>query len=409
MRRIRALGLAVGLVVIGHASDGGAAVPNTITQQGLLLDAVGAPVTGSVTFTFSVYETDAGGAPIWTETQTLTLENGYFTTQLGKVTPLGGVLFSDGGLRYLGIQIAGDVELAPRETISSVPYAMVSTDAIGDIHPSSVTIGSQPVIDNTGHWVGPLTGLAGSTGPTGPTGPTGATGPNGAIGATGPTGANGTNGTNGAPGPTGPAGAAGAQGPAGPTGATGSIGLTGAAGPTGASGAAGAPGATGAPGAAGATGATGATGAKGTTSPISASGAATAPTAGTQGAFGAVGLFSPPVQVKATVGQTIFLTGTTSLAPSLSIDAPKVEIYVCYQDTTGGKNPWQPFSDEPKTQTQNTPHNSTAPHEFARVALHAVTVDAIYLVALCGMQTSGASGGVWQGGGNAKTVAMIVE
>src|SRR5262245_8778447 len=128
MRTVRAVGLAAGIVVLGHAVDTAAAVPSTITQQGLLLDAGGQPVTGSVTFTFNIYETDAGGSALWTETQTLTLENGYFTTELGKTAPLGSALFGDGGVRFLGITIQGDTELAPREALTSVPYAMVSGD-----------------------------------------------------------------------------------------------------------------------------------------------------------------------------------------------------------------------------------------------------------------------------------------
>ena len=51
---------------------------------------------------------------------------------------------------------------------------------------NGITVGTTSIVNSSGAWVGPNSGLVGATGPTGPTGPTGATGP------TGPTGPSGT-------------------------------------------------------------------------------------------------------------------------------------------------------------------------------------------------------------------------
>ena len=95
---------------------------------------------------------------------------------------------------------------------------------------NGLTVGTTQVINSSGTWTGPSTGLVGATGATGatgPTGPTGDTGPTGPTGATGATGPAGPTGATGSPGTTGATGATGATGPAGPTGATGPTGASG--------------------------------------------------------------------------------------------------------------------------------------------------------------------------------------
>ncbi len=258
-------------------------VPPYLGHQGRLFDDMGQPVNGTLSFVFTLYDASTEGGVLWTETVDVTLEDGYFAIVLGQATPLSPDLF-DGSTRYLGVAVDGDTEMSPREPLVSAPYALVCENAIGDISPNTVSVGGGMVIDESGNWVGPNSGLVGPTGPQGAMGPQGPAGLNGATGAQGPAGARG---------PTGPAGA---QGPAGATGATGANGATGARGPTGpagaqgpagATGATGARGATGPAGAAGPTGPAGATGARGATGPAGPTGA-TGP-AGSQGPTGATG------------------------------------------------------------------------------------------------------------------------
>ena len=104
---------------------------------------------------------------------------------------------------------------------------------------NGLTVGTTPVINSSGVWVGPNSGLVGATGVTGPTGPTGPTGATGLIGSTGSTGLTGSTGIQGASGPTGPTGGQGATGVSGPTGPGGPTGPTGPYGASGATGATG--------------------------------------------------------------------------------------------------------------------------------------------------------------------------
>jgi Collagen triple helix repeat (20 copies) len=200
--------------------------PMKINHQGRLFDTAMMPVTGSHTMTFAVYSSAATTSPLWTETQNLAFDDGYYATTLGAVSAFDKNLFGSGTM-YLGITIDHDGEMSPREPIDSVPTAMVSNNAIGDITPHSITVNGAPIVDATGHWVGPNSGLVG---PQGPQGPQGVKGDTGATGAQGPKG---DTGSTGATGPMGPQGAQGPQGLKGDTGSTGSTGSTGATGPMG--------------------------------------------------------------------------------------------------------------------------------------------------------------------------------
>jgi hypothetical protein len=205
------------------ASSAQAAVPSFLTEQGRLLDPNGEPVTGSVSIVFALHtQAVANGqdSVLWTETQTLTLDGGYFSARLGDVTALDVQAF-DGTERYLAIAVNGDPEMAPRQTLDAVPYALVANNVVGSITPTTVSVGGTIVINGAGQWVGPSAGIAGPPGPSGPQGATGAAGQDGATGvpgATGPAGLAGATGPAGPAGPQGLAGPDGAQGPQGPTG-----------------------------------------------------------------------------------------------------------------------------------------------------------------------------------------------
>lgn len=128
-----------------------ASVPTGITQQGRVLDADGNAVSGDVTIVFTAYDAATDGKSLWTETQTITLDEGYFSARLGEdadnAFPDD---FFDGSVRYIGITIGSDDELTPRERIASVPYAYHANEVTGDIHPASVTVGGVEVISKTG-------------------------------------------------------------------------------------------------------------------------------------------------------------------------------------------------------------------------------------------------------------------
>jgi hypothetical protein len=307
-RSIRASTALALLATLSGASVARADVPAFLTEQGRLLDKTGAPVTGTITVVFALYDVPTGGTALWSENQVISLDDGYFSAILGETTPIPRTLF-DGQTRHLGVQIGSDPEMAPRQAVVSVPYALVAGNVSGDITPTSISVNGGTVIDSSGKWVGPNSGLIGPTGPqgaTGATGPQGDTGPQGATGAVGATGAIGPMGPQGAQGvagPIGPAGAQGAQGaigpigPVGPTGPQGNVGPVGPIGPVGATGPQGAQGIQGVAGPIGPQGLQGATGAQGTIGPAGPAGPigpqGPQGATGAQGAQGATGPVGP--------------------------------------------------------------------------------------------------------------------
>jgi len=189
----------VGTAVAVPAS--GAGVPLFLTEQGRLFDSNDNPLNGTAAFTFSIYSTPTGGVPIWSEMQPpITLDSGFFSTQLGTTVPLSPSIFQAaavaGGPLYLGIRVNADTEMTPRQPFGTAPFAFVADNVVGPINVQSITIGNTTVIDSNGDWVGTgtTTGVMGAAGPTGPTGPTGMTGATGNTGASGAPGAGGPTG-----------------------------------------------------------------------------------------------------------------------------------------------------------------------------------------------------------------------
>ncbi len=99
-------------------------IPGTINYQGVLKDNSGVVVPdGDYSITFKLYNTSSGGTEAWTETKTLPVAGGVFSTMLGSVNPIN-VQFTE--QYYLGITIASGSELTPRLQLTSVPYSMIS-------------------------------------------------------------------------------------------------------------------------------------------------------------------------------------------------------------------------------------------------------------------------------------------
>lgn len=127
-----------------------AVIPPGITQQGRLLDSEGSPVTGEVTFTFTIYDEATEGNELWTAEQEITLDDGYFSTRLGgSGAPFPATLF-DGSDRFLGVTVGSDEEMTPRQTLGSVPYAHMANNVNGDITPASVTVNGVEVVTADG-------------------------------------------------------------------------------------------------------------------------------------------------------------------------------------------------------------------------------------------------------------------
>lgn len=104
---------------VPEVSWGGA--PELIPVQGVLTDASGAAVPGPVTVKFTLYDAQVGGAALWTEDQTITPDNGFFSAYLGEVNKLDLQLFKNNMVVWLGVKV-GDSDELPRVYLGSSPF-----------------------------------------------------------------------------------------------------------------------------------------------------------------------------------------------------------------------------------------------------------------------------------------------
>lgn len=133
-------------------TDAPAAVEAVITPvmsyQGRLVEA-GAPVSGTRSMTFSLYNAASAGTQIWSETQSVSVTNGLFQVALGSVTPLSEAVLGqmDQNL-WMEINVAGTI--LPRQQLMGAPYAL-------SLAPGAEVTGSTAralSVGNTGSGVG---------------------------------------------------------------------------------------------------------------------------------------------------------------------------------------------------------------------------------------------------------------
>ncbi len=106
-------------------------VQNYIPLQGRLTDPSGNPLNGDFTIAFRLYTEFNGGTALCLDTNTVTVTNGYFNTEIW-----GNCQDSMNGQQlYLSIEVEGDGEMSPRQPIFAVPYAW-------SLRPGAVIIGT---------------------------------------------------------------------------------------------------------------------------------------------------------------------------------------------------------------------------------------------------------------------------
>jgi len=131
MKKI-AIGLAMCVSGIGasEAQTVGTAVPPPLIPfSGTMTDVSGAPLVGTVSTIFALYEEAAGGVPLWVDIQALQVDpTGGYLALLGAGTALPVSLFASNQALWLGVQPEGHGEL-PRTRFFSVPYALKAGDA----------------------------------------------------------------------------------------------------------------------------------------------------------------------------------------------------------------------------------------------------------------------------------------
>ncbi len=124
-------------------SSAGPGVPRVVRLSGTFVPANGLPSSPVETVTLAIYGDETGGAPLWRETQYVTLDGaGRYSVLLGATQPEGLPvdLFASGEARWLGrrFERAGEPEQA-RVLLASVPYALkaANADTLGGLPPSA--------------------------------------------------------------------------------------------------------------------------------------------------------------------------------------------------------------------------------------------------------------------------------
>ncbi len=129
----KAMFLAVCVTLIAAAPALCLSVPSLINYQGVLTDANGNLITGTLTkpMIFAVYDAANGGVMKWgPENQTVQIVNGQFNVLLGSVLTNPAITTAfDGPNRYLSIKVDG-VELLPRQQVLSTGYAVQAERAV---------------------------------------------------------------------------------------------------------------------------------------------------------------------------------------------------------------------------------------------------------------------------------------
>jgi len=114
------------LVFLAGAAAALAAVPPAVHYQGRLLNAQSVPVTVATPFVFRLYAQPAGGAALFTESQTITPDaSGDYMAQVGRAG-FPGVDFNQP--LWLEVQVGGEV-MSPRHALTASPYALRASTA----------------------------------------------------------------------------------------------------------------------------------------------------------------------------------------------------------------------------------------------------------------------------------------
>lgn len=112
-----------------------------LTYQGRLTDNTGRPIANqTVSITFRLYQQSTGGTPLWTQTKSVATDaDGLFTTVLEIDPPLG---VSDLSSLWMGITVASDSEMVPRQRVGGSPFAFTLVPGNGIT--GSVDLGTWP-------------------------------------------------------------------------------------------------------------------------------------------------------------------------------------------------------------------------------------------------------------------------
>ena len=116
-----------------------AAIPSYLGYQGRLKDSSNNPQNGTLSFIFRIYDAETAGSLLWSETQNVTVTDGYFAVSLGTISALN--LAFDKPY-WFTVEVGGDGEMAPRVRINSVGYTYTSDKAYSAENLAAAPVGT---------------------------------------------------------------------------------------------------------------------------------------------------------------------------------------------------------------------------------------------------------------------------
>jgi hypothetical protein len=117
-------------LVVAGPEEGSRLGPKMINFQGYLADSAGNAISDTaLLMEFSIFDAPELGNELWTEPQSVNVEEGVFNVHLGQFTPIPDSVFRLGMDRWLQLFIPPDQLLAPRTRIASMAYAYTATYA----------------------------------------------------------------------------------------------------------------------------------------------------------------------------------------------------------------------------------------------------------------------------------------
>lgn len=128
----------IGLFLAGALAAGAQTVPSSFNYQGVLRGGSGELLSsGTYNVSFRMYATATGGSAVWGRTYAVLLDtNGLFNVELtdsaGSIVVTGAVLTATVAAHptlYLGLTVSGSTEIAPRQQLLAVPYALLAGDS----------------------------------------------------------------------------------------------------------------------------------------------------------------------------------------------------------------------------------------------------------------------------------------
>ena len=130
--------LTVSTALMLACMTGVAAVPGMVNYQGRLVLGGALVNSNDMAVVLSIHTASGGGTLLYQENDTVDVVDGLFSTTLGDNSNGSGTqptltdaLSAAGANAWLGIAVAGDPELTPRERILAAPYALVTDGGVG--------------------------------------------------------------------------------------------------------------------------------------------------------------------------------------------------------------------------------------------------------------------------------------